>query len=124
MILEVLGFLEHCPNLTYLDLSYAVLSPYVRVLCGQKLIFNLRQLYLESCCFNAVCIPPLCEFLTDERCNLTLLSLAQNNLGDEGLRMLSNRALVKEHCKLENLDVTSCYFGQWRCTRAMESIAK
>ena len=101
--------LEHCPNLTYLDLSQNELSyENVRVLCGQKL-FNLTQLYLEECSLKDECIPPICEFLTDERCNLTRLSFRHNhNLSDESLRMLGNRVLIKEHCKLEYLNVSQC----------------
>ena len=109
VVLAVVEVLEHCPNLTYLALSENRLSyENVKVLCGQKL-FNLTQLYLEESSLKDECIPPICEFLTDERCNLTHFSLEDNkDLSDECLRMLSNRVLVKEHCKLENLNVSQC----------------
>ncbi len=69
---------EHCPKLTYLDLNRNLFSHKdVRVLCGQRL-FNLAQLYLERCALQEECIPSICELLTDERCNLTLLSLQFN----------------------------------------------
>ena len=111
MICEALKS-EHCPNLTYLDLSYNGLMSCVdvRVLCGPKL-FKLTQLYFGGCRLTDECIPPrVCEFLADERCNLTLLSLEFNRLSDEGLRMLSNDALMKEHCKFENLNISQCFF--------------
>ena len=102
---------EHCPNLTYLDLSYNGMMSCVdvRVLCGQEL-FKLTQLYLGGCGLTDECIPPICEFLANERCNLTLLSLEYNRLSDEGLRMLSNDALMKKQCKLENLNISQCSF--------------
>jgi hypothetical protein len=69
---------EHCPELTYLDLNENKLSSQeLRVLCDQRL-FKLTVLYLDECSLDEKCIPLICELLTDERCNLTKLSLKEN----------------------------------------------
>jgi GTPase SAR1 family protein len=80
---------EHCPMLTYLHLSGNSFShEEVEALCGQRLL-NLAQLYLQECFLQEECIPPICELLTDERCNLTHLSLEYNrdyrSLGSLGM---------------------------------------
>jgi hypothetical protein len=102
-----------CPELTCLHLSgnsifnedVAVLS---NALIEQKL-FTLAKLFLCICSLTDECIPFLCELLRDERCNLTVLSLAYNKgISDEGLRMLCQSALTTKHCKLVKLKVSGC----------------
>jgi hypothetical protein len=47
--------------------------------------------------------------LEDERCKLTVLSLAANKgIGDDGLGELCKNALTKEHCKLAKLHLFVC----------------
>ncbi|CAB4032855.1 NACHT, LRR and PYD domains-containing 3-like, partial [Paramuricea clavata] len=54
------------------------------------------------------CIPTLVKALQDEHCQLTVLSLGWNAIGDEGVGMLFEDALTKEHCKLTELNLSSC----------------
>ncbi len=51
----------------------------------------------------------MCEIITDEHCNLTVLVLTGNNgISDTGLRMLCKDGLSKEHCKLAYLNLCGC----------------
>ena len=104
---------ELCPELTQLNLRFnGILDEGVKVLCSALIehkLFTLTQLYLNYCSLSDECIPSLCDLLTDERCNLTILSLSGNrDVGNEGLRMLCESALRKEHCKLKTLSLLSC----------------
>ena len=66
-------------------------------------------LYLDDCSLTDECIPDLCVALEDERCKLTVLSLAANKgIGDDGLGELCKNALTKEHCKLAKLHLFVC----------------
>ena len=66
---------EYCPKLTYLNLSgNSFSSENLRAFCGHRL-FNLSQLYLDTCDLPYDCTLLISELLTDERCNLTLLSM-------------------------------------------------
>ena len=98
-----------CPKLALLDLSFTqILDKGANVLCARKLT-SLAQLYLEWCGLSDGCISSICDLLTDETCNLTVLSLRHNILiGNEGVRLLCKEALVKELCKLKKLDVSYC----------------
>ena len=53
-------------------------------------------------------IPKIVKFLQDERCQLTSLSLRQNEIGDEGASMLFKDVLTSEFCKLTQLDLGDC----------------
>ena len=104
---------ELCPKLTLLDLRFnGILDEGVKVLCNalfEHNLFTLTQLYLSYCSLTDECIPSLCDLLTDERCNLTVLTLSGNkDVSNEGLRMLCESALRKEHCKLETLYLSGC----------------
>ena len=66
---------------------------------------KLTVLNLERCSLTDQCIPSLCKALQDERCQLTDLSLENNAIGDEGVGMLFEDALTKEHCKLMVLNL-------------------
>jgi hypothetical protein len=66
---------------------------------------KLTVLDLERCSLTGQCIPSLCKALQDERCQLTHLSLKNNAIGDEGVGMLFEDALTKEHCKLIELNL-------------------
>jgi Leucine-rich repeat (LRR) protein len=69
---------------------------------------KLTVLDLSKCLLTDQCIPSLCKALKDERCQLTVLLLADNAIGDEGACMLFEDALTKEHCKLTVLDLRDC----------------
>ena len=69
---------------------------------------KLTKLNLSKCALTDQCIPSLCKALQDERCQLTVLLLGINAIGDEGACMLFEDALTKEHCKLTELDIYKC----------------
>ena len=50
----------------------------------------------------------MCKALQDERCQLTVLSLNSNNIGDEGACTLFETAYTKENCKLTKLRLCHC----------------
>jgi Ran GTPase-activating protein (RanGAP) involved in mRNA processing and transport len=68
---------------------------------------KLTALHLEICSLTGGCVPTLVTTLQDEHCKLVELSLGGNDIGDEGVRLLCDNALTKEHCKLTvlNLDL-------------------
>ena len=102
-----------CPHLTYLNFDYnniadEGLTELCRTLTKQKLL-KLTHLTLSHCSLTNECVPAVCELLTNECCNLIDLSLRRNpDIKDEGLHMLCELALTKEHCKLEKLDLSDC----------------
>ena len=106
-----------CPHLTYLNFGYNHiadegltfgLTELCRTLTKQKLL-KLTELVLSGCSLTNECVPALCELLINECCNLIDLSLEGNpGIKAEGLRMLCELALTKEHCKLERLDLYGC----------------
>jgi hypothetical protein len=65
----------------------------------------------------------LCKALQDERCQLTLLSLSNNAIGDEGVDMLFEDALMQEHCKLTELNLDECSLTD-QCIRTVPSLCK
>ena len=69
---------------------------------------KLTELCLGSCGLTDHCIPALVEALQDERCQLTVLILNGNEIGDAGACMLFEKALGHEHCKLTELCLGSC----------------
>ena len=76
---------------------------------------KLTKLCLDRCWLTYRCISPLVEALQDERCQLTVLSLRGNKeIGDVGVCMLLEKALGKEHCKLTELYLDSCWLTD-RC---------
>ena len=113
---------KSCPNLRYLNLAYIWSCEDMKVFRGQKLL-NLTQLYFGPHNLEDDCIPSLCEFLTDEKCNLTLLSLKNNpDLKDDGLVTLSNDALKHKDCKLENLNLYRCRFADYGVRKLWEAL--
>ena len=102
-----------CPHLTHLnfyrnDIPDEGLTELCRTLTKQKLL-KFTELVLSHCSLTNECVPALCELLTNECCNLMLLSLEGNpGIKDEGLHILCKDALTKEHCKLERLDLLGC----------------
>ncbi|CAB3994777.1 NACHT, LRR and PYD domains-containing 14-like, partial [Paramuricea clavata] len=69
---------------------------------------KLTVLNLERCLLTGQCMPSLCKALQNERCQLTELSLEDNDIGDKGVCMLFEDALTKEHCKLTALNLHEC----------------
>ena len=102
-----------CPHLTYLnfrgnDIADEGLTELCRTLTKQKLL-KLTELDLSDCSLTNECVPALCELLTNECCNLIDLSLGGNpGIKTKGLHILCKDALTKEHCKLEELDLSHC----------------
>ena len=101
-----------CPELTYLDLSHnRICNMGIKVLCDalQKQ-FKLSHLFLARCSsLTDFCIPSLCQLISDERCNLAVLSLGGiKYITDTGLHNLCKLALTKEHCKLTKLSLFNC----------------
>ena len=104
---------ERC-NLTVLSLlaNKGITDEGLRTLCTSALTSEhckLAVLYLDNCSLTDDCIPDLCVALEDQRCKLTVLSLAGNKgIGNDGLGELCNNALTKEHCKLAELHLFVC----------------
>ncbi|XP_028398639.1 NACHT, LRR and PYD domains-containing protein 12-like [Dendronephthya gigantea] len=104
---------EQC-KLTDLSLGYNIgLSDEgLRTLCGQALTkenCKVTKLNLSWCSLTDQCIPILCTTLQHERCKLTDLSIGSDKgISDEGLRVLCERALTNERCKLAKLDMSHC----------------
>ncbi len=102
-----------CPKFKYLDLSSnKILDEGVKVLCNaliQPKHLKLTHLYLDKCSISDDCLPSLCKLLKDEQCELTVLSMEDNEgISDEGLRILCELALSKENCKLAELHLFKC----------------
>ena len=69
---------------------------------------KLTQLNLEECSLRDQCIPSLCMALQEKSCKLTFLSLNENHIMDKGVMTLFENALIKEHCKLTELNFKEC----------------
>ena len=97
---------EHFMELTCLDLSQ---NP----ICddGANVLFNtlikgprkVAELRLLNCSLTSQCVPTLVKTLQGERCKIIKLSIRQNDIGDEGVRLLCENALTEENCKLTDL---------------------
>ena len=101
---------QHFVELTCLDLSWNPICDEGAIVLFNTLIKGPRKLtalHLEICSLTGGCIPALVTTLQDEHCKLVELSLGGNDIGDEGVRLLCDNALTKEHCKLTvlNLDL-------------------
>ena len=79
---------------------------------------KLTELCLDFCLLTDHCFPALVEALQDERCQLTVLSLWGNMIGDAGACMLFEKALGQEYCKLTELDLSKCALTD-HCVPAM-----
>jgi GTPase SAR1 family protein len=107
---EVLTY-GHCSNLTHLSLeNISIRDEGAMMLCDTltKGLRKLNELHVRRCELTDRCIPTLVKALQDERCQLTVLSLGNNAIGDEGVGMLFEDALTNEHCKLTNLNLYKC----------------
>ncbi len=101
---------QHFVELTCLDLSWNPICDEGAIVLFNTLIKGPRKLtalHLEICSLTGGCVPALVKTLQDEHCKLVELSLGGNDIGDEGVRLLCDNALTKEHCKLTvlNLDL-------------------
>ncbi len=100
-----------CRELTHLNLSGNPIGDEgVRVLCYALIQGHsmLQRLSLDTCSLTADCMRFLCEILCDEHCALSELTVADNVIGDEGVRMLCTDALGREQCTLISLNLCSC----------------
>ncbi|CAB3980977.1 NACHT, LRR and PYD domains-containing 14-like [Paramuricea clavata] len=69
---------------------------------------KLTKLNFDYCRLTDQCISSLCKALQDEHCQLTFLTLSNNDIGDEGACMLFEDSLTKDHCKLIKLELNGC----------------
>ncbi len=102
---------QHFVELTSLDLSRNPIRDWGATVLFNTLIKGPRKLTvlrLAGCSLTGRCVPALVTTLQDEHCKLVQLSLGNNNIGDEGVRLLCDNALAKEHCKLTYLDLGKC----------------
>ncbi len=98
-------------ELTFLDLSGNPIRDEGAIVLCNTLIKGPRKLTvlrLASCLLTGGCVPALVATLQDEHCQLVQLSLGGNKIGDEGVRLLCDNALAKEHCKLTVLRLKRC----------------
>ncbi len=102
---------EHFVELTSLDLRNNPICDEGAIVLFNTLIKGTRKLTalrLSTCSLTGRCVPTLVTTLQDEHCKLVQLSLGNNNIGDEGVRLLVDNVLTKEHCKLTELDLRYC----------------
>ena len=103
-------------NLTVLSLegNKGISDEGLRMLCeyacfNNRAFCKIAELYLPACSLTDKCIPKLCKALQYKSCKLVILSLKWNKgISDEGLRILCESALTKEHCKLAKLLLQWC----------------
>ena len=112
---------ERC-QLTYLSLEYNDIGDKGVCMLFEDALTNehckLTVLNLHRCSLTDQCIPSLCKALQDERCQLTVLLIGSNAIGDEGACMLFEDALTKEHCKLTELNLYECSLTD-QCIRSL-----
>jgi hypothetical protein len=102
---------EHCQLTVLLLGNNAIGDEGVGMLFEDGIInenCKLTQLNLDRCSLTDGCIPSFCKILQEKRCQLTILSLWSNAIGNEGVGMLFEDALTKEHCKLTTLGLRKC----------------
>ena len=101
-------------NLTVLSLegNKGIGDEGLQILCEGALTreqCKLAELYLAACSLTDKSIPVLCKALQNRSGNLSILSMKWNkDISDEGLRVICERALTKEHCKLTKLLLQWC----------------
>ena len=102
---------EHFVELTRLNFSCNPIRDE-----GASMLFNtliegprkLTELSLIKCSLTSRCVPALVKILQDEYCNIVKLDIGDNDIGDEGVRLLCENALTEEHCKLTELILFLC----------------
>ena len=102
---------EHFVQLRFLDLS-------CNPICdeGASVLFNtlvkgprkLTELNLTQCWLTSQCVPALVKMLQGKHCNIVKLRIGQNDIGDEGVRLLCENALTEEHCRITDLFLNYC----------------
>ena len=83
---------------------------------GASVLFNtltkgprkLTELRLLQCSLTSQCVHTLVKTLQDEHCKIVKLNIGENDIGDEGVRLLCENALTKEHCKITDLFLENC----------------
>ena len=102
---------EHFVELTSLDLGGNPIRDEGAAVLFESLINgprNLTALHLSECSLTDRCVPALVKTLQDEHCKLVKLSLGGNEIANEGVRLLVDNVLTKEHCQLTDLDLAYC----------------
>ena len=81
----------------------------LRVLCPALIQSKLSKLSLQRCSLTSECASWLGDVLSDENCEITNLSLGDNDIGDEGVRVLCGALMtISKPSKLEVLHLTEC----------------
>ncbi|CAB4042182.1 NACHT, LRR and PYD domains-containing 14-like [Paramuricea clavata] len=114
---------DNCTELTCLYLPCTILEYEEASVLFDTLtkgLWKLTKLDVTACGLRDQCIPTLVKALQDERCQLTVLLLEKNDIGDEGACMLFEDALTKEHCKLTVLNLRMC----WLTDQCIPSLCK
>ncbi len=116
---------EHFVELTSLDLRYNPICDEGAIVLFNTLIEGPRKLtvlILSGCSLTGRCVPTLVTTLQDEHCKLVELSLLNNNIGDEGVRLLCDDALTKKHCKLTDLHLQDCSLTRQSISRLCKAL--
>ena len=98
-------------ELTSLNLSFNPIHDEGAIVLFNALIKGPRKLTVlrvSHCFLTGRCIPALIATLQDEHCKLVELSLRRSDIGDESVRLLVDKVLTKERCKLTVLDLGFC----------------
>ena len=91
----------------------------VRVLSSALIQSKLSKLSLERCSLTSECSSWLGDVLSDENCEMTYLTLQENDIGDEGVRVLCDALItIAKPSKLRKLDLTKCSLTD-KCTTAL-----
>ncbi|CAB3999248.1 NACHT, LRR and PYD domains-containing 14-like, partial [Paramuricea clavata] len=102
---------EVCNQLTVLDLSKNFMTSVsdVHNLCETliKKKFKVRKLYLGHCHLTGQHASWVANVLRYEHCEISDLSLSDNNIRDKGVSSLCS-ALRKKQCKLNVLNISRC----------------
>ena len=98
-------------QLTSLDLSGNPIRNEGAIVLFNTLIKGPRKLTalnLSCCSLTRGCVPKLVKTLQDEHCKLVRLFLGGNRIGNEGVRLLCDNALAREHSRLTDLHLDCC----------------
>ena len=94
----------------------------VCVLCPALIKSKLTLLSLNTCSLTSECASWLGDVLSDENCEITHLTLADNDIGDEGVHVLCDALLtITKRSKLEMLKLTGCSLTE-KCTTDLSQV--
>ena len=100
---------ENC-EITDLSLAHNEIGDEgVHVLCPALIQSKVTRLSLQRCSLTSECTSWLGDVLSDENCEITDLTLRDNDIGDEGVRVLCGALLtIAKPSKLEELNLAKC----------------